>query len=49
VIARVQLICVGRGFDWLALPNKAIVIGPFRCVVVVRDVSLFNVLVCVSV
>jgi len=24
-----QLICVGRGFDWLALPNKAIVIGPF--------------------
>ncbi len=24
-----QAVCVGRGFDWLHLPNKALIIGPF--------------------
>lgn len=26
---REQIIAVGRGFDWLHLPNKALIIGPF--------------------
>lgn len=26
---REQVICVGRGFDWLHLPNMALIIGPF--------------------
>jgi hypothetical protein len=24
-----NMICVGRGFDWLHLPNRALIIGPY--------------------
>ena len=25
-----QVLAVGRGFDWLHLPNKALIVGPYR-------------------
>jgi len=25
-----DIICVGRGFDWLHLPNRALIIGPYK-------------------
>jgi hypothetical protein len=27
-----QVLAVGRGFDWLHLPNKALIVGPYRFV-----------------
>ena len=25
-----QILAVGRGFDWLHIPNKALIVGPYR-------------------
>ena len=25
-----QVLAVGRGFDWLHIPNKALIVGPYR-------------------
>jgi hypothetical protein len=29
-IPQEQVLAVGRGFDWLHIPNKALIVGPYR-------------------
>ena len=34
-----QILAVGRGFDWLHIPNKALIVGPYRFASHFRDMK----------